>query len=54
MKKNRVKQKQTIIESHTATPIQKVLKVLPQAAETSATFTPFAPLNKLIGKGLQG
>jgi hypothetical protein len=46
--------KQTQIESKTATAIQKVLNVLPEAAETAATFTPLAPFSKLIGKGVQG
>jgi hypothetical protein len=31
-----------------------VLTVLPEAAETAATFTPLAPFSKLIGKGVQG
>lgn len=38
------------IESKTATTIQKVLNVLPEAAETAATFTPLSPFSKLIGK----
>jgi hypothetical protein len=46
--------KQTNIEAKTASVIQKVLDVLPQAAETAATFTPLAPFSKLIGKGIQG
>ena len=46
--------KKTNIESKTANLIQKVLNVLPQAAETTATFTPLAPFSKLIGKGVQG
>jgi len=41
--------KQTNIEAKTASVIQKVLNVLPQAAETAATFRPLAP----IGKGMQ-
>jgi hypothetical protein len=45
--------KQTVVESRTATLIQKVLNVLPQAAETATTFTPLAPFSKLIGKGVQ-
>ena len=45
--------KQTQIESKTATTIQKVLDVLPEAAETAATFTPLAPFSKLIGKGVR-
>jgi DNA repair exonuclease SbcCD ATPase subunit len=46
--------KQTNVEAKTASVIQKVLDVLPQAAETAATFTPLAPFSKLIGKGIQG
>lgn len=46
--------KQVQIETKTASLIQKVLKILPQAAETaSATFLPLAPFSKLIGKGTQ-
>ena len=45
--------KQTNIEAKTASVIQKVLNVLPQASETAATFTPLAPFSKLIGKGMQ-
>ena len=45
--------KQTNVEAKTASVIQKVLDVLPQAAETAATFTPLAPFSKLIGKGVQ-
>jgi hypothetical protein len=45
--------KQTQIETKTASLIQRVLKVLPEAAETTATFTPLAPFSKLIGKGTQ-
>jgi len=46
--------KQTNVEAKTASVIQKVLDVLPRAAETTATFTPLAPFSKLIGKGVQG
>jgi zinc-ribbon domain len=46
--------KQTNVEAKTASVIQKVLDVLPQAAETTATFTPLAPFSKLIGKGVRG
>jgi hypothetical protein len=46
--------KQTNVEAKTASVIQKVLDVLPQAAETATTFTPLAPFSKLIGKGVQG
>ncbi|MGE5633966.1 MAG: hypothetical protein ACM3VV_01920 [Deltaproteobacteria bacterium] len=46
--------KQVQIETKTASLIQKVLKILPQAAETaSAIFLPLAPFSKLIGKGTQ-
>jgi hypothetical protein len=45
--------KQANIEAKTAGVIQRVLTVLPQAAETAATFTPLAPFSKLIGKGVQ-
>ena len=45
--------KQTNIETKTASVIQKVLNVLPQAAETTVTFTSLAPFSKLIGKGMQ-
>jgi hypothetical protein len=45
--------KQTNIEAKTGSLIQKVLNVLPQAAETAATFTPLAPFSKLIGKSVQ-
>ena len=45
--------KQTQIETKTASLIQRVLKVLPEAAETAATFTPLAPFSKLIGKTTQ-
>jgi hypothetical protein len=46
--------KQVQIETKTASLIQKVLKILPQAAETaSGTFVPLAPFSKLIGKGTQ-
>jgi hypothetical protein len=46
--------KQTNVEAKTASVIQKVLDVLPQAAQTAATFTPLAPFSKLIGKGVEG
>jgi len=45
--------KQIQIESKIATIIQKVLNVLPQAAETTSTFTALAPFSKLIGKGIE-
>lgn len=45
--------KQTQIESTMATTIQKVLYILPESAETTATFTPLAPFSKLIGKGVR-
>jgi zinc ribbon protein len=46
--------KQTNVEAKTASVIQKVVDVLPQVAETAATFTPLAPFSKLIGRGVQG
>ena len=46
-------EKQKSIEAKTGGLIQRVLKVLPQAAETAATFTPLAPISKLIGKGVE-
>jgi hypothetical protein len=45
--------KRTNIESKTATVIQRVLNVLPEAAETAATFTPLAPFSRFIGKGVE-
>jgi hypothetical protein len=45
--------KQTNIESKFASLVQNVLKALPQAAETVATFTPLAPFSKLIGKSVE-
>jgi hypothetical protein len=42
--------KQITVEAKTASVIQKVLDVSPQAA---ATFTPLSPFSKLIGKGIQ-
>jgi hypothetical protein len=44
--------KQSQIELKTESLIQKVLDVIPQAAETVATFTPLAPFSKIIGKGV--
>ena len=46
-------EKQKNIEAKTGGLIQRVLKVLPQSAETAATFTPLAPFSKLIGKGVE-
>jgi hypothetical protein len=46
-------ERQKNIEAKTGGLIQRVLNVLPQAAETAATFTPLAPFSKLIGKGVQ-
>jgi len=43
--------KQIQVETKTASLIQRVLDVLPEAAETAATFTPLAPFSKMIGKG---
>ncbi len=45
--------KKISIESKTVSVIQRVLNVLPEAAETAATFTPLAPFSKLIGKGVR-
>jgi hypothetical protein len=42
--------KQVNIESKTVSVVQKILNVLPEAAETAATFTPLAPFSKLIGR----
>jgi SMC interacting uncharacterized protein involved in chromosome segregation len=46
-------EKQKNLEAKTGGVIQRVLNVLPQAAETAATFTPLNPLSKLIGRGVQ-
>ena len=43
---------QVNIESKTVSVVQKILNVLPEAAETATTFTPLAPFNKIIGKGV--
>jgi predicted nucleic acid-binding Zn-ribbon protein len=43
---------QVNIESKTVSVVQKILNVLPEAAETAATFTPLAPFSKLIGRGI--
>jgi hypothetical protein len=40
------------IEYKTASLIEQILNVLPEAAETAALFTPLAPFSKLIGKGV--
>ncbi len=45
--------KQVNIECKTVGVIQRVLNLLPEAAETAATFTPLAPFSKLIGKGIK-
>jgi hypothetical protein len=45
--------KQVNIESKTVSVIQKILNVLPEAAETVATFTPLSPFSKLIGRGVE-
>jgi hypothetical protein len=45
--------KQVNIESKTVSVVQKVLNLLPETAETAATFTPLAPFSKLIGKGVK-
>ena len=41
---------QVNIESKTVSVVQKILNVLPEAAETAATFIPLAPFSKIIGK----
>jgi hypothetical protein len=41
------------IESKTVSVVQKVLNLLPEAAETAAAFSPLAPFSKLIGKGVK-
>jgi zinc-ribbon domain len=45
--------KQVNIESKTVSVVQKILNVLPEAAETASTFTPLAPFSKLIGRGVE-
>jgi hypothetical protein len=44
---------QVNIESKTVSVVQKILNVLPEAAETAATFTPLSPFSKLIGRGVE-
>jgi hypothetical protein len=44
---------QVNIESKTVSVVQKILNVLPEAAETAATFIPLAPFTKLIGRGVE-
>ena len=44
--------RQLNIESKTVSIVQKILNVLPDAAETADIFTPLAPFSKLIGKGV--
>ncbi len=46
-------EKQKNIEAKIGGIIQRVLNVLPQAAETAAMFTPLASFSKLIGRGVQ-
>lgn len=46
-------EKQKTIEAKTGGIIQRILNVLPQVAETAATFTPLASFSKLIGKGVE-
>jgi SMC interacting uncharacterized protein involved in chromosome segregation len=46
-------EKRVDVEAKTTGVIQRVLNVLPQVAENAATFTPLAPISKLIGKGVQ-
>ena len=38
------------VEGKTASLVQKILEVLPEAAETASAFTPLAPFSKIIGK----
>ena len=45
--------KKVQIEGKTASLVQKILDVLPEAAETAATFTPLAPFSKIIGKTIK-
>ena len=44
--------RQLNIESKTVSIVQKILNVLPEAAETADIFTPLALFSKLIGKGV--
>lgn len=46
-------EKEKRIDSKLTGVLQKVLDVLPQAADTASTFTPLAPFHTLIGKGVQ-
>jgi hypothetical protein len=41
------------VEGRTASLVQKILGVLPEAASTVARFTPLAPFEKIIGKTVQ-
>jgi hypothetical protein len=41
------------VEGKTASLVQKILDVLPEVAETAATFTPLAPFSKIIGKNIK-
>lgn len=41
------------VEGKTASLVQKILDVLPEAAETASTFTPLAPFSKIIGKSIK-
>jgi hypothetical protein len=41
------------VEGKTASLVQKVLDVLPEAAENISSLTPVAPFNKIIGKTVQ-
>jgi hypothetical protein len=45
--------KQVNTESKTVSVVQKILNVLPEAAETAATFTPLAPFSKLIDRRVE-
>jgi len=41
------------VEVKTISLVQKILEVLPETAETVATFTPLAPFSKIIGKTIK-
>ena len=45
--------KRLVIEGKTTTLVDRVLNALPVTAEIITTFTPLAPLSKLIGKGVE-
>jgi hypothetical protein len=45
--------KRIVIEGKTTTLVDKVLDALPVASDVIASFTPLAPFNKLIRKGVE-